>query len=208
MGEFTEEEESLRRSAAISWVGTWVQTDREGHEAFSRLVMTKPRAASVMHMLISKMGEHNAVVISQKQLAELCGCHLNTIKTALSILKEERWIEAVQVGGSGSVCAYVINDRIAWYGSRDRIRHSRFSATVVASESEQPGGKVDDDRPALRKIPRMNEGERQLPSGAGEAPPSSPALPGLEADLPELRGGEAEGIGAITQRLMRADDED
>jgi len=188
-------------SEMVNWVGTWVQTDRAGHEAFSRLVVTKPRAASVMHMLIAHMGENNAVVISQKNLARLCDCHVNTLAKALKELQLDRWIEVVQVGGTGTINAYVINDRVAWYGPRDGIRHSRFSATLVAASDDQPPEVLDDQRPRLRQIPRLQPGERQLPTGAGEPPPSSPEIPGLERDLPSLHqeppSDEPKAIGDV-----------
>lgn len=185
---------------AMKWVGTWVQTDRSGHEAFTHLVMKKPRAAAVMHMLIAKMGENNAVVISQKNLARICGCHVNTVIKALKDLEADRWIEVVQVGGTGTINAYVVNDRIAWYGPRDKIRHSLFSATVVVAEDDQPA-LTDEQKPSLRQFPRLFPGEKQLPAGPGEPPPTSPPLPGFETDLPEMkRSDDARPIGDLLGR--------
>lgn len=206
-----EKEKAEAAGAAMRWVGSWVQTDRSGHEAFTQLVIKKPMAAAVMHMLIARMGENNAVVISQKNLARLVDCHVNTVAKALKTLEAGRWIEIAQIGGTGTINAYIVNDRIAWHGPRSGIRHSLFSATVVVAEDDQPTS-IDEEKLPLRQFPRAMPGERQLPSGEGEPPPSSPSLPGLEADMPELRrGGEAEGIGDITQRLLsrgETDDED
>ena len=53
-------------------LGTWVQTDREAHEAWA-ILAKKPAASAVMHILCANLGEHNAVVISQDTIAKLCG---------------------------------------------------------------------------------------------------------------------------------------
>lgn len=73
---------------------TWVQTERAAHEAWGRLTMKSPRAAALMHRLVSMMGHQNAVVVSQKTLAKLVGCSLDTIKRAVRELESERWIDA------------------------------------------------------------------------------------------------------------------
>ncbi|HHU7165614.1 TPA: hypothetical protein ACULG7_005102, partial [Escherichia coli] len=57
-----------------------------------------------------------------------------------------------------------------------------FTARVLADRDEQ---QAIDDAP-LRRIPTLMPGEQQLPSGPGEEPPSQPAFPGLEPDLPHI----------------------
>lgn len=137
-----------------------------------------------MHLLVSQLGEHNAVVISQKNLAKLVGVTDRTVRNSLKLLKAENWIEVRQIGQNGTVNAYVVNDRIAWLGKRDGIRYSLFSATVIASSDEQPDADQLDQQQPLRKLPSLFHGEHQLPSGDGMPPPSEPALPGMEPDLP------------------------
>ncbi len=201
------EDRQLKPAAeAVRWVGTWVQTDRSGHEAFAQLVMRRPRAASLMHILIANMGAENAVAVSQKNLARLLGCHVNTIIRALRDLEADRWIQVVQVGGTGSINAYVINDRVAWYGPRDGIRYSSFTATILASDDEQPDRHSLDEQLPLRKFPRLYPDEKQLPTGPGMPPPSEPALPGLDADLPALeevaRRSEPVAIGQLLKSIV------
>jgi DNA-binding transcriptional MocR family regulator len=164
--------------------GNWVQTERAAHEAWSSLIAKNANAARVMHLLVSQLGEHNAVVISQKNLAKLVGVTDRTVRNSLKLLKDENWIEVRQIGQNGTVNAYVVNDRIAWSGKRDGIRYSLFSATVIASTDEQPDRDQLDQQQPLRKLPSLFHGEHQLPSGDGMAPPSEPALPGMEPDLP------------------------
>lgn len=164
--------------------GTWVQTERAAHEAWAALMRDSPNAAMLMHLLVARVGDHNAVVVSQKTMAKIMGRHVNTVKTAFKTLRDRNWIEVRQVGERGTVNAYIINDRVAWTGKRDGIRYSLFSAAVVLADDEQPDRDQLGQLGPLRKVPSLLHGEQQLPSGVGLPPPSEPALPGMEPDLP------------------------
>ena len=164
--------------------GQWVQTERAAHEAWAALIRKSPLAAQVMHILTSQVGDHNAVVISQKVLAQLVEGSERGIRDALALLRRDNWIETRQIGGRGTVNAYVINDRVAWNGKRDGIRYSLFSARVIASEEEQPDRQELGQQPPLRQIPSVYSGEQQLPSGPGLPPPSQPFFNGMAPDLP------------------------
>jgi hypothetical protein len=155
-------------------------------EKFSKLSVRNPRAASILAVLISQMGRHNALVTSQQTLAKLADCSLRTLQYSLKTLKEGHWIEVRQIGPTGTACAYIINDRVAWSGNRDGIRYSMFSAAVLVADNEQPDKEEIGAQPSLIGIPSLYPGERQLPTGPGLPPPSEPALPGLEPDLPAL----------------------
>ena len=159
--------------------GTWVQTDRAAHERWAQLAIANPRASSVLHVLVAQMGRHNAIVTSQTTLAKAAHCSLPTLKRALSILREQGWIEVRQIGPTGTACAYIINDRVAWSGKRDGIRYSLFSAAVLIADDEQPDRDELGAQPALHRLPNLFPGERQLPSGPGLPPPSEPSLPGI-----------------------------
>ena len=78
-------------------LGTWVQTDREAHEAWA-ILAKKPAASAVMHILCANLGEHNAVVISQDTIAKLCGLSTRSVRRAIVDLAEGRWIEVRQLG--------------------------------------------------------------------------------------------------------------
>ena len=172
--------------------GQWVQTERAAHEAWAALIRRSPLAAQVMHILTSQVGEHNAVVLSQKALAQLVGGSERGVRDALALLQSDNWIETRQIGGRGTVNAYIINDRVAWNGKRDGIRYSLFSARVILSEEEQPDRDQLDQQQPLRQLPGVYPGEQQLPSGPGMPPPSQPFFDGMEPDLParEQRHGD------------------
>lgn len=184
--------------------GAWVQTDRAAHERWAQLAVRNPKASALLHILAARVGEHNAVVASQSTLAKMMGCSPATIKRALAELRAGNWIEVRQVGPTGSVNAYVVNDRVVWSGPRDGRRYSLFTANVILTDEEQPDRESLGRQDPLTKLPRMFPGEQQLPSGPGIAPPSEPALPGLEPPLPsvpaEERRGEATPLGDLLSR--------
>ena len=167
--------------------GTWVQTERRAHELWAQLSVTNPRAASVLHVLVSQMGRHNALITSQATLARWSGCSVATLKRSLAVLREEKWIEVRQIGPTGTACAYIVNDRVGWSGSRDGIRYSLFSAAVLISDDEQPDRDEIGAQPPLVGIPALYPNEKQLPSGAGLPPPSEPMFPELMPDLPSRK---------------------
>lgn len=172
----------------------FAQTDLETHEKWAALAVAEPRACSIMHVLVSKVGRSNAVVISQKNLARLANCSRPTIQRALEVLKRRNWIEVRQIGSTGTTNAYIINDRVAWSGKREGIRYSLFSATVLISDDEQKDKDALGDLPPIERIPMLEAGEQQLPSGPGLPPPSEPQMPGLETDLPSRHadGGQTD----------------
>lgn len=167
---------------AASNVVTWVQTERATHEAWGRLTVSSPRAAALAHFLVANMEASGAVVASYATLAKMTGMSVSTIRRAIDDLKAGRWIEVVQIGGKGGANAFRINSRVAWAQARDKLHMASFTARVLADRDDQ---QAIDDAP-LRRIPTLMPGEQQLPSGPGEEPPSQPAFPGLEPDLPHI----------------------
>lgn len=174
---------------------TWVQTERAAHEAWAQLVRSNQRAAALLHVLVANMDHQAAVVASRATLAALVGYSEATVKRAVADLRADRWIEVVQLGGKGGVNAYVVNSRVAWADSRERLPTAAFTARVLASADEQDRIDTTD----LRRIPTLYPGERQLPTGPSEDPPSQPSIEGLEPDLPALQGDAAERA-ALEQR--------
>ena len=146
--------------------GSWVQTERAAHEAWSSLIAKSPVAAQVMHILTANLGDHNAVVISQKTIAEMIGRSDRSVRTAIAMLRDENWIEVRQIGLSSTVNAYVVNDRVAWGAKRDGLRYSLFSAAVVVSESEQPDRDSLSMQASLRRVPSLYPGEVHPQGGA------------------------------------------
>ena len=171
--------------------GHFVQTERVTHEAWMQLTIKAPKASAVLHLLANRVGENNAVVASYPVLAEISGLSVSTIRRAIATLIEGNWIEVRRLGPSSTVNAYVLNDRVAWTRARNDLRYSLFSATVLASETEQEDRDSLENQEPLRKLPRT--GEAQIPSGAGLPPVSQPFFDGLEPDLPATGNQDNEG---------------
>lgn len=163
---------------------TWVQVPRKSMEAMGQLIGESPAAGQLLIAMTARMGHHNAIVASYATLMEITGLSRSTIARAVSTLKKRRFISIVQIGATKSAQAFVINDRVAWYGPRDGIRHSLFSAAVIGSSTDQPDMAELESSEPMVEIPAIYRGEQQLPTGDGLPPPSEPALPGFEADLP------------------------
>jgi hypothetical protein len=155
----------------------FIQIEREALHEWARFMMKNQRAASVLGHMAALMDKQAAVVISQKTLAKLCRCGLNTAKRALDALEKGRWIQVVQLGPTGSVNAYVINSRVAWCDLRDNKKMAIFSARIVADAEDQTVVTMSGDK--LRRIPIVYPPEEALP--AGEWPLGAQVqLPGLE----------------------------
>ena len=165
----------------------FVQVPLQAVEQIGNLLARRPTAGRLLFKMIEYMGPQNAVVISQKTLAKLMGIGLRTVQTAVADLTAERWIQPIKLNGPGTVQAYVINSRVVWAQKREELRLSLFHAAVVADYDDQDPVTLDDA--PLRIIPAIFPGERQLPTGPGEDPPSPPFIDGLEPDLPARMKG-------------------
>lgn len=175
----------------------WVQTDKKSHEAWARFGLKKPVASALLHYMCAYMGDQNALIIPQAVLAKKLGVSPRTISTAIADLSTHQWIQVIRLG-KGKECAYVVNDRVAWEKKRDSLHLSLFSATVIADFEDQDQDQLEG--PPLRRIPVMFPGERQLPTGPGEPPPSQPSMEGMEPDLPSIQAElEARGQMRIDQ---------
>lgn len=169
---------------ALAPGGSWVQTERAAHEAWARLAHKNSLAGAILHVLVARMGNKNAVVVSQKTLAKIMGVTDRSIRTAVAILESENWIQIVQINGPGTVAAYVVNSAVAWSQKRENLHLSTFSAIVIADADDQKNGI---SHRTLRKIPMIYADEKLLPTGPGEDPPAQPLLDGFEQDMPVLK---------------------
>ena len=158
------------------------------------LTVSSPRAAALAHFLVANMEATGAVVASYATLSKMSGMSVSTIRRAVDDLKAGRWIGCPD-RGKGGANAFIVNSRVGWAESRNKLHLAAFSARVIADKAEQ---NYIDDAP-LRRIPTLMPGERQLPTGPGEDPPSQPAIDGMEPDLPSLQA-ELEKRGQ--QRLL------
>ncbi|PGH59476.1 replication protein [Azospirillum palustre] len=136
-----------------------------------------------MVQITARMGDHNAFVASNQALSDLTGLSLATIKRSIKILHDRKWINILRLGPTGTVRVIVVNDQVAWFGPREGLRHSLFSAAILVSEAEQDAAEMLGNG-RLHELPAIYRGEMQLPTGDGLPPPSQPSFLGLEPELP------------------------
>lgn len=150
-------------------------------EALQELMRDTPKAAELMLCLIRHMqpGSGGIVVVSRETMRELLGCSMPTVARALKVLIDGGWVQRMRIG---SAHALAINDRVAWVGARGDMQHAVFSATVIASRSEQDA--IALNPPERRTVPIIERGEQIIATGDGQPPPSQPELSGLP--LPAL----------------------
>jgi len=131
----------------------FVQTELKIHEDWAKLTLNKPYAAALMHLLTSRVGNHNAVVASYPTLAKIMGGSVMTVRRSIAFLQKGNWIEVRRVGGTGTTNAYIINDRVAWTQVRDNLKFSLFLANVVISSDEQPDEAELGKQEPLKSLP-------------------------------------------------------
>ena len=107
--------------------------DDSVQESVAKMIMANKFAVVVFLLLARKMNKSNAIIMSQETLVNITGKSRSTVSRAISDLKKHKYIDVIKVGTAN---AYVINSEILW-GGKAQQRHAVFSATVVASLSEQ-----------------------------------------------------------------------
>lgn len=146
----------------------FVQVSRTYLKEWRALTRKSPLASEILMYLIEHMGRTtNAVVCSYVTLMEVTGVSRSSVARAIKVLKEDAWIDAVKIGNA---TAYGINARAFWQASRNQKKYAIFSATVIASASEQEGGVVEQSKP-LRYIPFVDPRTDRILSGGEALPP-------------------------------------
>lgn len=167
---------SLKATQMIDRRITWAQLNLAASEDLRGLISRNPKAAQLVLALIERMipGSGGVVVVSRTAMAEILETSLRTIDRSLAMLADEGWVQKMRIGGA---FALAINQRVAWVGNREDIQHAVFSATVIASRSEQEA--IGLAPPPIRQVPVLQPGEFPLMEGPGLDPPSQPELDGI-----------------------------
>lgn len=151
----------------------FVQLQKGYMQEWRQLIKTQPLAAEIMFYFMEVMGKtSNAVVCSYKTLQEVTGYSRPSVGRAIRHLKDKNWIDSVKVG---SATAYAVNERIAWQSGKNARKYAVFSATVVASESEQDPNYQQQDQ-KLKYIPFVEKSERVLVDNEQLPPPDQQEL--------------------------------
>lgn len=152
----------------------FVQVSRGYLKQMRSLARKNPLAHEILYYLVEHMGRTtNAVVVSYQTLCEVTGVSRPTVGRAIKVLKEENWIDAVKVGNA---TAYCVNARAFWQAARNQKKYAIFSATVIASESEQDSSYPTKAKEKLTYIPILEREERAIASNEKLPPPDQQDL--------------------------------
>lgn len=122
----------------------FVQITRNYLPEWRQLTRKSPLASEILMFFLEHMGkQNNAIVASYATIMEMTGRSRATVARAIKLLKEQNWIDVVNIG-TGT--AYAVNERVAWRTNANQRKYAMFSATVIASASEQK------EKPATGKL--------------------------------------------------------
>jgi DNA-binding transcriptional ArsR family regulator len=146
----------------------FVQLSRGYLSQMRKLARKSPVAHEILYYLVEHMGRTtNAVVCSYKTLCEMTGVSRPTVGRAIKLLKDENWIDTVKIGNAN---AYCVNERVFWQAARNQRQYAVFSATVIASASEQDSDYRDKAKQKLTYIPVIEDDDIPV-TGNEDLPP-------------------------------------
>lgn len=152
----------------------FVQVSRGYLRNWRGLVRKSQLATEILMFFVEKMGRNtNAVVCSYKTLMELTGYSRTSVANAVKLLKDDNWIDTVKIGNA---TAYCVNEKVVWQSGRNERKYALFSATVVASTSEQESDFHKKINSKLRHIPFIEDAERIILDDSELPPPDQKDL--------------------------------
>lgn len=135
----------------------FVQLSRSYLHQMRKLARKSPIAHEILYYLVEHMGRTtNAVICSYTTLCEITGVSRPTVGRAIKLLKDDNWIDAVKVGNAN---AYCVNERVFWQAGRNQRKYAIFSATVIASATEQDEGFQEKSKHKLTYIPVIGKSD-------------------------------------------------
>lgn len=148
----------------------FVQVSRSYLKQWRQLTSKNSLASEILMYLVEHMGRtSNAVICSYATLIEITGYSRTSIAKAIKLLKDDNWIDTIKVG---SATAYGVNERVFWQAGRNQRKYAYFSATVVASESEQASDFREKSKEKLKYIPFIDhKNERPIVNTSEQLPP-------------------------------------
>lgn len=143
----------------------WLQFEKRALKELQVLAIKTPAAMGTLMYMVNRMSRSNALVVSQKAIADELGITRESVNRAIKHLINHNFVQVIKAGGAS---VYVVNARVAWQGVRGD-RFAAFQADVIAIESEQTGEL--DNLPPLKSVPKLYEGERLLVGNEKMDPP-------------------------------------
>lgn len=98
-----------------------------------KLSNQSPAAFKVLMVFVSKMVVNNSLLISNDSLEKITKLSNSTVKRAIKLLRDDKWIDVVKVGTSN---VYRINSDIFWHETANG-KWAEFGSHVVLGFDEQ-----------------------------------------------------------------------
>ncbi len=156
----------------------FVMVEKAGLDWLDELHQESPPARRVIDRLVRLLspGNGGVVIASRQALLELMpGMTLRTLARAINTLVQGGYVQRVKIGTANG---FAVNERIAWVGHQRERVHAVFSATVVASSTEQDQFALNPPPPKPIPVARLNE--MVIAYGPGKEPPAQEHIPGME----------------------------
>jgi len=135
--ELEKKEKEERERAKKSPYDNFVHVNKDAYKAEDWLMSKSPIAYRIFKFLINNMDSYNAVICSYKVIHETFGISQDTIRRAIKLLKDKKYIEVYKSGTSN---VYAINKQIVWNSWGTNFKHAKFGANIVLSAEEQELG--------------------------------------------------------------------
>lgn len=148
----------------------WLQLEKRAAQALQDLAIRSPAAMGTLLYMVNNMSRSNALVVSQKAIADALKISLKSVSNSVKLLNDHHFIEALKVG---NMTVYKVNSRVAWQGKRG-ARFAHFGAQVIALETEQT--QPIEELPPLQQVPVLENGERVLIGNEATEPPDQGEL--------------------------------
>jgi len=162
----------------------FVQLTRGYLKDMRELSRRSPAAHQILWLLTERMNKTNAVVMSQATMASILGYSPSTIKRGVALLKNERWVQTVNIGTANG---YIVNAKVLWRDHSGK-RFASFFAEVVVSADEQNRPIEEWDNVELRQMPILRRTEEPLLDSAPLPPPDQQdLLPPDRIEFPHSR---------------------
>lgn len=153
----------------------FLQLDKRAMNEVRRLIIDAPKAAALLVLLSEHMNRQNAIVMSMATLMDLTGWSRPTVSKSVATLRTEKWVQVIKVGTAN---AYIINNSVFWQSAR-HLKITSFSATIIATASEQETDFSIDEKVTLKHFPfaeikaANKSGAKVTISGSVEPPDQS-----------------------------------
>ena len=115
----------------------FVQVNKDAYKAEDWLMAKSPIAYRIFKFLINNMDSYNAVICSYKVLQESFEVSQDTVRRAIKLLKEKKYIDVYKSGTSN---VYTVNKIIVWNSWGTNYHRASFGVKIVLSTEEQELG--------------------------------------------------------------------